>query len=103
MKDDWLDDILHDFSVAESLSETHLNDKLKRRVISADEYDDRLVEDYRNNKEKAKQEILDHIDQIVREVVGQEEELPMDDRAWDRVQHNNQLRQEQLKRWESMK
>lgn len=64
---EWLDDILHDFAVAESLSETSLNDKLKRRVINADEYDDRLVENYRTSKAQAKQAILTHIDTACRE------------------------------------
>ncbi len=53
-KIDDLDDILHDFAVAESLNEINLADKLKRKVITADEHDDRLVELYRENKETAK-------------------------------------------------
>ena len=48
-----VEDILHDFAVEESLREMNLSDKLKRKVITADEYDDRLTEGYRKNLEEA--------------------------------------------------
>ena len=60
-----LDEILHDFAVSESLSETHLSDKLKRKVITADEYDDRLVQNYIENKAQAKQSITSLIKELV--------------------------------------
>ena len=62
-----LDEILHDFAVSESLSETHLSDKLKRKVITADEFDDRLVQNYRENKAQAKQAITSLIKELVAE------------------------------------
>ena len=62
-----LDETLHDFAVSESLSETHLSDKLKRKVITADEYDDRLVQNYRENKAQAKQAITSLTKELVAE------------------------------------
>lgn len=53
-----IDEILHDFAVAESLSETQLSDKLKRKVITAEEFDDRLVENYREHKKQAKTALI---------------------------------------------
>ena len=60
-----LDKILHDFAISESLSETHLSDKLKRKVITADEYDDRLVQNYIENKAQAKQSITSLIKELL--------------------------------------
>lgn len=54
------EDILHDFAVKESLTEMNLADKLKRRVITADEYDDRLVQGYRENLTKALTQLSEH-------------------------------------------
>jgi hypothetical protein len=55
------DEVLHNFAVSESLSETQLCEKLKRKVITADEYDDRLVENYHNHKAEAKHQMADDL------------------------------------------
>lgn len=62
--------ILHDFGVAESLSETQLSDKLKRRVITADEYDDRLVENYRSHKDEATTALIQLLDRFGEELIA---------------------------------
>ena len=72
MKDDWLDDELDDFD----------------QMLSP--------------KSEAKEAILTHIDQIVREVIGEEEPILLD-YAYEPAHIRNQLRQEQLKRREAMK
>lgn len=71
-----LDEILHDFAVSESLSETHLSDKLKRKVITADEYDDRLVQNYRENKAQAKQAFTSLIKELVAEAKPERRDEP---------------------------
>ena len=50
----------------------------------------------------AKEAILTHIDQIVREVIGEQEPTLLN-YEYEPVHMRNKLRQEQLKRWESMK
>jgi hypothetical protein len=70
-----LDEILHEFSVAESLSETQLSDKLKRGVITADEFDERLVDSYREHKAEAKARIKALIAAKVEELQSKEAKL----------------------------
>lgn len=53
--EDELDDLLRSVVMAETFGEVQLKDKLKRKVISKDEFDKRLLENYDNNVEEAKQ------------------------------------------------
>ena len=95
MKDDWISDVLKPLRSLRGVT-TEESSKLKDIDFA-----------------KAKQEILTHIDQIVREVIGEEEPVIMQYLAdstiaepatlFEPAYMRNKLRQEQLKRWESMK
>jgi hypothetical protein len=85
------DDILHDFAVAESLREATLSDKLKRGVITADEFDDLLVELYIDNKAETLSALNTHYLNLFLELVGEDEPEESDDTTPGRYKLNKYL------------
>ena len=94
MKDDWISAVLDNYE--DIVAEANENAKQKGHQHFKEERDRAVAE--------AKQEILTKIDQIIREVIGEEEPRVNVNYGKDYYTDvRNSLRIEQLKRWESMK